>query len=493
MGLVLGLALGLSTGASSFAVGARGRATPSLRRASAVQDPSDLLEGLELRLVAEVADGCALSADVAGRPVIGTAAGVLRLAGPRGEALAVAMPGDGPVRAVLDLGSRVVVQRGEALHAWERATNSWGDPLPGQGHLVLLPDGRVATFAHGTLSDPTTTPTTPLTEPGRAARLLVEVTGRVHAVELDEAGGPRARSGLWGLPLPTAAEPAHDTLEPRALLYRSAALDDPMHALDGALLVLTRGRPGLTALLPAPDGCSRAWSGTTLWSTGPALVDLAAGPDGEVLVLDQAGGVRRLAAAGLEPLPPLEPRAEGPAEAPFAPALEALASPSPAARGLALDRLLAAGDAGLQALRRATAHPRPVSAARPLWNLARSGPPVAGFVEQLLHREEPALRGAALAALLTADALSPAALTLTCADDEACIRALAAPQVPSLGWPGGLAALDALVARWSETDRLESAALRRATLAAESLDPNWWRTLPTAPAARARALWDSTR
>ena len=403
------------------------------------------------------------------------------------------VPGTGSLQAVLDLGSRVVVQRGEVLHAWERGTSTWQDPLPGRGQAVLLPDGRIGTFANGTLADPATTPTTPLTEPGRAARLLVEVTGRVHAVELDQAGRPRARSGLWGLPLPIAPGPAHETLEPRALLYRSAALDDPMHALDGALLVLTRGRPGLTALLPAPDGCSRAWSLTTLWSTGPALVDLAAGPDGEVLVLDEAGGVRRLAAAGLDPLPPLEPLAEGPVEAPFAPALEALASPSPAARGLALERLLGSSEAGLEALRRATAHPRPVAAARPLWSLARCGPPAAGFVEQLLHRDEPTLRGAALAALLTSSTPTPAALNLACADDEAWIRALAAPQVPSLGWPGGLAALDGLVARWNEADPLESSALRRATLAAESLDPSWWRALPTAPAARARALREGAR
>ncbi|MDA0947922.1 MAG: hypothetical protein O2799_05355, partial [Planctomycetota bacterium] len=73
-----------------------------------------------------------------------------------------------------------------------------------------------------------------------------------------------------------------------------------------------------------------------------------------------------------------------------------------------------------------------------------------------------------------AGAASPAALLTACSDEQAWIRALAAPAVPSLGWPGGAAALEALLERWDPEDPLESEAVVRAAAAAEALDPEGW-------------------
>ena len=388
------------------------------------------------------------------------AAGVLRLAGPGDGALALTVPGTGSLQpystwAPASWCSRRGPPRMGAGH--QHVAGS----LPGRGQAVLLPDGRIGTFANGTLADPATTPTTPLTEPGRAARLLVghRARARGRARPGRETAGARASGASHSRSL--LAPPTRRSSHARCSTGRPPR--HPMHALDGALLVLTRGRPGLTALLPAPDGCSRRGRRPCGPRGCPGQPRRGPGRRG-------AGARRgrwvRPRSGGARPLPPLEPLAEGPVEAPFAPALEALASPSPAARGLALERLLGSGGQP----RGAPARHRPSAASGrgpPLWSLARCGPPAAGCVEQLLHRD-----GRPCAARRSRHC-SPRAPRprqrsfLACADDEAWIRALAAAG-PLLGWPGGLAALDG---SWHAGTR-----------------PTHWSPLPSAaPRSRPRA------
>ena len=434
-----------------------------------LEAPAELLEGLELRELACVPGAVALACTLEGVPLVATAQGTLERPGQ--EPLVV--PGAGPLEQVLDRGTHLSVRRAGRLHEWGQKERRWTRGAESIGPLVLLPDGRLADTAHEQLRALEDGGPRVLFTLGVAAAVAVEVTGRVHAVRVTEEGAITISSGVWGLPLPAAPAPPSSP-SARALLYRSAALDDPLHALDGGLIALVPGQRGLSAWLPAPLGASRAWSAVPLWSEGPPLLDLAAGPDGEVLVLAADGRVLRLAAAGLEPLPPLNPEAVGPEDDPLGPALEALASPSPPARARALAHLLAAGPSGLRSLREATAHPRPAAAARPLWTLAALGPERAAFVEQLLHRSEPTLRGAAAVALVAASAASPAALVTACSDEQPWIRALAAPAVPSLGWPAGAAALEALLTRWDPEDALETEALVRAGAAAEALEPGAW-------------------
>ncbi|MBL6722143.1 MAG: hypothetical protein ISQ08_12110 [Planctomycetes bacterium] len=428
-----------------------------------------LLDGLELRELARVQGAVALACTLEGLPLVATERGTLECSGR--EPLTV--PGAGPILQVLDRGTRLAVRRAERLHEWDPSAGRWTRGAHTVGPLTLLPDGRLADHAQQQLRVHEGGQPRALFTCGDAAAVVVEVSGRVHGVRITQDGALTIRTGVWGLPLP--AEPGAIAAQgARAVLYRSAALDDPLHALDGSLLVVAPGQRGLAAWLSVPLGASRAWSATPLWSGGPPLLDLAEGPDGEVLVLAADGRVLRLAAAGLEPLPPLTPEAAGPDGDPLGPALEALASPSAPARGRALAHLLDSGPAGLAALREATAHARPAAAARPLWTLASQGPERASFVEQLLYRSEPTLRGAATAALVAAGAASPAALLTACSDEQAWIRALSAPAVPSLGWPGGAAALEALLERWDPEDPLESEAVVRAAAAAEALDPEGW-------------------
>ncbi len=455
------------------------QADPPSVSAAPMEAWEGLLDGLELQELARVPGAVALACTLEGLPLVATERGTLECAGR--DPLIV--PGKGPILQVLDRGTSLAVRRGGHLHEWDPSARRWTRGTLSVGPLLLLPDGRLADHAQQQLRALEGDAPRDLFSCGDAAVVAVEVTGRVHGVRVTQDGATSIRTGVWGLPLP--AEPgAVSAPGTRAILYRSAALDDPLHALDGGLLVIAPGQRGLSAWLPAPMGVSRAWSASPLWRGGPALLDLTEGPDGEVLILATDGRVLRLAAAGLEPLPPLTPEAAGPEEDPLGPALEALASPSAPARGRALAHLLASGPAGREALRAATAHPRPVAAARPLWTLASQGAERAAFVEQLLHRSEPTLRGAATAALVTADAASPAALLAACSDEQAWIRALAAPAVPSLGWPAGAAALEALLARWDPEDPLESEALLRAAAAAEAFDPEGWSDLVQADGDR---------
>lgn len=381
---------------------------------------------------------------------------------------------------------------------WDPVTDdwTWSPAAREASHLTHTFEGRILTQGAGGWEE-----IGPRDEGRRARRLpeqllggmlLTDPSGLAHCVTVGSGQGSPTeddtnwRVESWPLGLPGAPDlPRAEGL--RALRMEASGSEDPLRSLEGALVVVEVGAPGLRALLPARSGAGRTWTAVPLLTGGSPLLDLDQGPDGDVRLLTSSGHVLSLHHRAAEPLPPLAPFDAGPSPDPLAPALDALSASGLAARRAALARLHEAGGLGAQALRSFTAHPRPEIAARALPALVDSGAAGRDLTAQLLHRAEPLLRQAALSALLP-EGLSVEAVLLGVRDTDAGVRVRAALGVPALGWPGpGTLALSALLQRWDPEDPIESAALVAAAGAALA-EENWWQDLEGVPEEQVRLL-----